>query len=99
VNRVILGYWKEAELYYRKPDGTPPNTIGNVHIALSCLRALYGNTPAAQFGPSPPITRRWVMCHLLVCSFVCASTAAAGSCTSGEPVRVDRSSATRWVCC
>ena len=53
MNRVILGYWKEAELYYRKSDGTPANTIGNVHIALSCLRVLYGNTPAAQFGPKP----------------------------------------------
>lgn len=51
VSHVIHGYWEHALVHYRKPDGTPAGELGNVRDALKPLRRLYGQTPAAEFGP------------------------------------------------
>src|SRR5262245_13753715 len=48
---MILAVWKEAELHYRHPDGTPTGELDNLRDALRPLRRLYGTTPAADFGP------------------------------------------------
>ena len=36
---------------YRNPDGKPTDEIGALRVALRPLYALYGTTPAAEFGP------------------------------------------------
>jgi integrase len=51
VGEMILAVWKEAELHYRHPDGTPTGELDNLRDALRPLRRLYGHTPAADFGP------------------------------------------------
>jgi integrase len=51
VDELILVYWRHAEGYYRKPDGTPSPELENLKLALRPLRKLYGETPAAGFGP------------------------------------------------
>lgn len=51
VNRVIHDFWHHAEIYYRKPDGTPTTELDNFRQALRPLRRLYGQTLAEQFGP------------------------------------------------
>ena len=51
VSELILAYWRHAEGHYRGPDGTPTEELGNIKAALRHLRALYGPTPAADFGP------------------------------------------------
>ena len=50
MDEVILAYWKWAEAYYVK-DGRPTSEIGMLKPTLRTLRALYGPTPAADFGP------------------------------------------------
>ena len=42
---VILEYWRWAESYYR------PRHVQALHGALRLLRQMYGQTPAAEFGP------------------------------------------------
>ncbi len=44
-------FWRHAKAYYRRPDGTPTSEIENVRLALRSVKALYGSTAAAQFGP------------------------------------------------
>jgi integrase len=51
IDAMILAVWKEAELHYRHPDGTPTGELDNLRDALRPLRRLYGHTPAADFGP------------------------------------------------
>lgn len=51
VNRVMLAYWRHCETHYRKPDGTATSELGLVKLALRPLKALYGRTEAAEFGP------------------------------------------------
>jgi len=51
VNELALQYWQHAEDYYRRPDGTPTDEIGNIRAALRPIKRLYGNTPAAEFSP------------------------------------------------
>ena len=51
VSRIILEYWRHAESYYVKPDGTPTTTLGEVKVAVGTLRATYGTSAASDFGP------------------------------------------------
>jgi integrase len=51
VATVIAEFWRHAQDYYRKPDGTPSSEATNLRYVLRPLRRLYGNTPAAEFGP------------------------------------------------
>ena len=51
VASVIAEFWRHAQDYYRKPDGMPSSEATNFRYVLRPLRRLYGNTPAAEFGP------------------------------------------------
>lgn len=44
-------FWNHAEQYYRRPDGTQTSEVDNYRQALRPLKALYGTTPAKDFGP------------------------------------------------
>ena len=47
---LAAAYWEHAEVYYVK-DGKPSGQLPHVRVALRALRDLYGETPAAEFGP------------------------------------------------
>ena len=51
VNELILAFWRHAEDYYRRPDGSPAGELDNIRLALRPLKSLYGTTPARDFGP------------------------------------------------
>jgi integrase len=51
VTELLAAYWRWAEKTYRDPDGTPTRELENLRDALRPLRKLYGETPAAKFGP------------------------------------------------
>ena len=51
VVEMIARFWAHAEIYYRRPDGTPTSSIENYRMALRPLRRLYADTPATEFGP------------------------------------------------
>jgi integrase len=51
VAEVILAYYRHAEGYYRREDGTQTAEVENICLALRPLRDLYGSTPARTFGP------------------------------------------------
>jgi integrase len=50
VSELILAYVKFVDGYYVK-NGRPTKEAANVRLALRPLRHLYGQTPAAEFGP------------------------------------------------
>lgn len=49
VAELILAYWRFAEGHYTR-DGKPTRHLANVRDAVRPLRALYGHTPAPDFG-------------------------------------------------
>ena len=51
VSGLILAYWKHAQSYYRRPDGSPSAEQENIKLSLRPLRKLYGMTTASEFGP------------------------------------------------
>jgi integrase len=51
VNEVLVRYWAFAAGYYRLPSGRPSSEQHCLRAALRPLKALYGHTPAAAFGP------------------------------------------------
>lgn len=51
VGELLLGYWRHADQYYRKPDGTPTSEICCLKSALRPVRELFGMTPAQDFTP------------------------------------------------
>ncbi len=56
VAEVLESYWAHAKLHYRRPDPVSgalktSNNLQRVKQALRPVRALYGHTPAAKFGP------------------------------------------------
>jgi integrase len=51
VNELILAFLRHAQEHYRRPDGTPTGEVGEYKVTLRTLKALYGHTPAADFGP------------------------------------------------
>ncbi len=51
MEELLAAYWKHAERYYVGLDGKPTNELASYRQAMKPLRALYANTPAANFGP------------------------------------------------
>jgi len=51
VAELVERFYDHAKTYYRLPDGTPSREVENFKSALSLLNRLYGETPAAEFGP------------------------------------------------
>jgi integrase len=51
VNELILAYWTRHVTSYYVKKGKPTSEQDNIRQALRFLRRLYGNTPAARFGP------------------------------------------------
>lgn len=51
VNELLAAYKDFAEGHYSAPDGTPTGEAGHMKVVSRHVRALYGDTPAAEFGP------------------------------------------------
>ena len=51
VTMVALGFWKHAQTFYVDDGGKPTGEAINFKYALRPLRRLYGDAPAAEFGP------------------------------------------------
>ena len=51
VLEVIATFWHHAKRYYTRIDGSPTTELSNYRLALRELKALYGHTIAAEFGP------------------------------------------------
>jgi hypothetical protein len=51
VHEICLRFWRHAEQYYRLADGSWSGELDHFDYALKPLRALYGRTPADEFGP------------------------------------------------
>jgi integrase len=51
VNEVMLAYVQFAETYYKDSEGCPTREIESMKLAFRPLKAIYGHTPAADFGP------------------------------------------------
>ena len=51
ISELSLLFWKHAESYYRRPDGTASRELDHFRLVLDPLERLYGSTPAAEFGP------------------------------------------------
>jgi len=51
VSQGIAAYWRQAEAYYRKPDGSPTSELSDLRLAFQPLRRLYSSTYAEDFGP------------------------------------------------
>jgi integrase len=50
INELILAFWRHAQNHYVR-HGRPTRELEGIREALRPLRALYGSTPAYQFGP------------------------------------------------
>src|SRR5438552_715957 len=48
---LMAKFWTHAQSFYRKADGTLSTEPNNFGQAVEPLKALYGVTPAADFGP------------------------------------------------
>lgn len=48
---VLLAFRLHADKHYRDPDGKPTSEIHQVAIVIRAIRELYGDHPAASFGP------------------------------------------------
>jgi integrase len=51
VNELLAAYKDFAEGHYRAPDGTPTTEAEHMRVVSRHVRGLYGDTPAAEFGP------------------------------------------------
>lgn len=51
VSEVLLAFLRWAEGYYCNSDGKPTNEIVELKRSVRPVRELYGDTPAAEFGP------------------------------------------------
>jgi integrase len=51
VNEVLLAFLLHAERHYRRADGTTTNEFEEYKVVARYVRELYGETPAAAFGP------------------------------------------------
>ena len=61
VVEVCAKFWEHANVYYRRPDGTP-TILDRVKMTMKPLRELYGRTRAADFGPNAlrAIRQTWI---------------------------------------
>lgn len=60
---LIAAFWRHAEQYYRRPDGTQTSELDNYRQAMRPLRRLYGDLPVQDFGPRKLATVREAMIH------------------------------------
>ena len=51
VVELCAAFWRHTQATYRQPDGTPTKMHSNVQMAIRSIENLYGNEPAASFGP------------------------------------------------
>lgn len=51
VNELFLAFLGHAAGHYRRADGTPTHEIAEYKLVTRYVRELYGETPAAEFGP------------------------------------------------
>ncbi len=51
VNELFLAFLGYAAGHYRRADGTPTHEVAEYKLVTRYVRELYGNTPAAEFGP------------------------------------------------
>ncbi|MBP3957173.1 site-specific integrase [Gemmata sp. G18] len=51
VNEVLLAFITFAETHYRRADGTTTNELDEYKLVSRHVRELYGDRPAAEFGP------------------------------------------------
>lgn len=51
VTQLVVAYFKHAQSYYRRSDGTSTETAENMRPAFRTLREMYGPTPISEFGP------------------------------------------------
>jgi integrase len=51
VNELLLAFAEYAEKQDRTPDGPPTDEVKHLRIVSRYVRGLYGDTPAAAFGP------------------------------------------------
>jgi hypothetical protein len=67
VSEVILAFWRHAEVYYCRADGTPTGETDNLRLALRPLKELYGGTPAREFSPKALTAVRQAMVDSGLC--------------------------------
>lgn len=67
VNEVLLAFMEWAATHYRTPDGGPTTEIGELKWSIRPVRELYGDTPAAEFGPRALVAVRQHMVGLGWC--------------------------------
>jgi integrase len=70
VCELIAAYLRHCDVYYRK-DGKPTTEPANIELAMRPLRKLYGETPAAEFGPLALKAVRQVMIEAGLCRNEC----------------------------
>ena len=51
VNEMLVRFWTHVTAYYRHADGAPTSEVDSYRLSLRPLKALYGHTPAKDFGP------------------------------------------------
>ena len=51
VVELCAAYWRHAQRHYRRPDGTPTDTIHRVRQAIKAMKRMYGSVPVQKFGP------------------------------------------------
>lgn len=51
VNEVLLAFLRHAEGHYRRQDGSVTNEFDEYKLVARYVREVYGDTPAAAFGP------------------------------------------------
>jgi len=71
VHNLVWRFWRFAQRYYRKPDGSQTSEVKNYTQALRPLRVLYGSTKANDFGPralkvvrTKMIAQDWCRSHI-----------------------------------
>ena len=52
VGELCLQYLEYAEVYYRRPDGSPTGETNSIMIALRVLVELFAACPICEFGPA-----------------------------------------------
>jgi integrase len=51
VSIIVAAFWRHAQAHCVRPDRTPTGEAENYRLTLRALRQLYGDIPAADFGP------------------------------------------------